>query len=62
MSKHRRYSATDWRMSRLARDGIAEPVSRYQIILRRERGQKEKLEIIYRFFSPVQLTTSEQDY
>ena len=36
-------------MSRLTRDGIAEPVSRDQI-LRRERGQE--------LFSPVQLTTS----
>ena len=44
-------SAWAWRMSRLTRDGTAEPVSRDQI-LRRERGQG-KLN-----FSPVQLTTS----
>ena len=44
-------SSLSMEMSRLARDGTAEPVSRDQI-LRRERGQGEK--IIF----PVQLTTS----
>ena len=38
-------------MSRLTRDGTAEPVSRDQI-LRRERGQVKKS------FFPVQLTTT----
>ena len=39
-----------WRMSRLTRDGTAEPVSRDQI-LRRERGREM-------FIFPVQLTAS----
>ena len=36
-----RFSLGAWRMSRLALDGVAEPVSRGHF-LRRERGQREK--------------------
>ena len=38
VSKHQVHSALVWRMSRLTRDGTAEPVSRDQI-LRHVRGQ-----------------------
>ena len=40
VSKHIRFTACVWRMSRLTRDGTAEPVSRDQILRRYyERGQ-----------------------
>ena len=43
--EHRRFSLS-MEMSRLTRDGTAEPVSRDQIILRHERTRAEK----YSFF------------
>ena len=42
-------------MSRLTRDGTAEPVSRRDQIIRRERGQEKN---IFKTFFSVQLTTS----
>ena len=50
-------SAWARRMSRLAQDGTAEPVSRDKVI-RRERGQRGIYPFSWNFIVPVQLTTS----